>query len=184
MNQKTPRNQTTHLSTLDSDGNAVSLTTSHGEGSGVVIPGTGVVLNNLLGEEDIHPHGFHSLFPGVRIASMMAPTIALTRGKPHVVLGSGGSNRLRTAILQTLIKLIDFDKTLEQAVNGPRIHWENGKLDVEPGFSKKTVQELKPLGDPFKEWPEKNLFFGGVHAVMPKDGAGDIRRGGAVGKVC
>jgi len=89
---------TTHISVIDGEGNAASVTTTHGEGSSYVIPGTGIMVNNMLGEEDLNPYGFHQWQENVRISSMMAPTIVLKNNQPEIVLGSGGSNRIRTAI--------------------------------------------------------------------------------------
>ena len=97
-----PLGSTTHISTLDADGNAASVTCSNGTGSGVMAPGTGVHLNNMLGEEDLNPLGFHRLSPGTRVTSMMAPTIVLRDGEVELSLGSAGSNRLRSAILQVV----------------------------------------------------------------------------------
>ncbi|HKN95177.1 MAG TPA: gamma-glutamyltransferase, partial [Thermoleophilaceae bacterium] len=93
---------TTHISVLDGDGACVALTCSNGSSSGVIVPGTGVHLNNMLGEADLNPHGYHRHEPGRRIPSMMAPTVVLREGKPEVALGSAGSNRIRSAILQTI----------------------------------------------------------------------------------
>jgi len=181
---------TTHISVMDEEGNAVSMTTSHGSGAGIGIKGLGFPFNNMLGEEDLNPLGFHKMKPGIRFQSMMCPTIALKKGRPHLVLGSGGSNRLRTAILQALIKLIDFKMTIKQAAQDPRIHWERDALSVEPGLHKSTIRSLLKLDPKTIFWREKNLYFGGVHAVLrrekgdfPWDGAGDPRRGGVVERV-
>jgi gamma-glutamyltranspeptidase / glutathione hydrolase len=178
---------TTHISTLDEHHNAASVTTSHGEGNGICVPRTGIILNNLLGEEDINPHGFHQWKPGTRLPSMMAPTILMHRGRPRLVLGSAGSNRLRTAIFQTIAKLIDTPTSIERVVNGPRIHWERGQLDIEPGLPKATLKVLGRLEGNHVLWDNLNLFFGGLHAVMRSPGrhpdftgAGDSRRGGVI----
>ncbi|MEM7066295.1 MAG: gamma-glutamyltransferase [Cyanobacteria bacterium P01_B01_bin.77] len=175
---------TTHLSVIDSDGNAASVTTSNGEGSSYVIPGTGIMMNNMLGEEDLNPHGFHQWLPNQRMSSMMAPTMVLRNGRPYLVLGSGGSNRIRTAILQVISNLVDFKMPLEMAVVAPRIHWENNKFHLEPGFNPAALEHIMGNADPIW-WQTQNMFFGGVHAVgLDKNGilhgAGDSRRRGAV----
>lgn len=181
-----PLGNTTHISVIDEAHNAASVTTSHGEGNGVCVPSTGIVLNNLLGEEDINPQGFHQWEPGTRLPSMMAPTILLRQKNPILVMGSAGSNRLRTAIVQTIAKIIDGKMTINRAVNGPRIHWERGRLDVEPGLPKQTLKALEKREPHQVHWKENNLFFGGLHAVMRRPGgkgftgAGDLRRGGVV----
>ncbi len=100
---------TTHVSVADAGGMIVSITTSSGENAGFVVDDTGVMLNNMLGEVDLHPDGFHRLPPGQRMLTMMSPTLVLHRGQPVLALGSGGSNRLRSAILQVISNIIDFE---------------------------------------------------------------------------
>ena len=93
---------TTHISVVDEDGNVAAMTLSNGEGSGCLIPGTGIMTNNMLGEEDINPAGIDNWQPDRRLGSMMAPTLVLGEGY-QVALGSGGSNRIRSAIVQVLV---------------------------------------------------------------------------------
>lgn len=171
---------TTHASVADAEGNVASLSTSNGEASGYVVPGTGVMLNNMLGEEDLHPDGFHAAPPGVRVASMMAPTVVLgPDGDVELVLGSGGSARIRTSMLQAISAVVDFGLAPEAAVARPRIHWDGTSFQVEPGFPEAAVAALEALG-PVNRWTQRNLYFGGVHAVAPTGhGAGDPRRAGA-----
>lgn len=175
---------TTHLSVLDAAGNAAALTITNGEGSGYVVPGTGIMLNNMLGEEDLHPHGFHRWRTDTRISSMMAPTVAVDRDGTITVLGSGGSNRIRTAILQVLSHLLAHGLAPEDAVNHPRIHLEDRRLSVEPGFSEEALAALADEFTDMVRWEHLNMFFGGVHLVRGRpdagvlEGAGDPRRGG------
>lgn len=179
---------TTHLSVMDDEGNAASVTTSNGEGSSYVIPGTQIMLNNMLGEEDLNPLGFHQWPSNRRMSSMMAPTVILKEDKPQLALGSGGSNRIRTAILQVISNIVDFGMPLAEAVEAPRIHWENGAFHLEPGYSAAAMEgaESEFLGtDRVVHWQQSNMFFGGVHSVgLGADGAlvgaGDPRRSGAV----
>ncbi len=177
------RRGTTHMSVIDADGNLASLTVSNGEGSGYVVPGTGIVMNNMLGEEDLNPGGFQRWPEAHRMTSMMAPTALEWPNGDTVALGSGGSNRLRSAILQVLLNLVDFTLTVEDAVQAPRVHYESGLLSVEGGFD---VESLGALLEAFPDnhvWEQRNMFFGGVHtASATKDGmrgTGDPRRGGA-----
>ena len=107
---------TTHVSVLDAEGGCASVTCSNGSGSGVVVPGTGIHLNNMLGEQDLNPLGFHRHPAGLRIPSMMAPTVVLRDGEPEVALGSAGSNRIRSAVLQTLLAVVDDGLGAEAAV--------------------------------------------------------------------
>lgn len=184
---------TTHVSVVDEEGNAASITTSNGEGSSYVIPGTHIMVNNMLGEEDLNPHGFHQWQPNQRISSMMAPTIVLQGDRPRLVLGSGGSNRIRTAILQVILNVLDFGLPLPEAVRAARLHWERGVLHLEPGFDRAALESLleQEAGDDCDEpvwWQQPSLFFGGVHAVAVQPdgtlmGAGDARRGGAIAQV-
>ena len=176
---------TTHISVADAAGNLASLTLSNGEGSAYVLPGSGIMLNNMMGEEDLNPDGFHRLPPGTRLASMMTPTIARLADGSQLALGSGGSNRIRSAILQVLANMLEFDMGLQQAVEAPRLHLEGDLLNVEHGFSSTALAALEQEWPGVKQWPGRNLFFGGVHAVERLANgefraAGDPRRGGAV----
>jgi len=176
---------TTHISVADAEGNIASLTASNGEGCSYVLPGSGIMLNNMLGEEDLNPGGFNRWKEGVRLASMMSPAIIETADGTRFALGSGGSNRIRSAITQVMVNLLDFGMAPEQAVAAPRIHLEGDMLSLEPGFSPSALEALEAAAPRTHHWPEKNLFFGGVHTVSVKpggifDGAGDPRRGGVV----
>jgi gamma-glutamyltranspeptidase/glutathione hydrolase len=172
---------TTHISVIDRDGLACSTTCTNGEGSGVVVPGTGIHLNNVMGEEDLNPLGFHLHPAGRRLPSMMAPSIVLRDGEVELVLGSAGSNRIRSALLQTIVGVVDHRLGAQDAVDAPRVHFEDGTVFAEPGI------ELEELADRrVVRFAARNLFFGGVQAALRRDGAlsgaGDPRRGGvAVG---
>jgi len=176
---------TTHISVADAEGNIASLTASNGEGCSYTLPGTGIMLNNMLGEEDLNPGGFNRWKTGVRLASMMSPAVAELADGTRYALGSGGANRIRSAVTQVLVNLLDFGMTAEQAVAAPRVHLEGNVLSIEPGFSPAALSALEFAAPSTHLWPEKNLFFGGVHTVSVKhggifDGAGDPRRGGVV----
>jgi len=171
---------TTHIAVLDGEGWACSVTCSNGSCSGVVVPGTGVHLNNMLGEQDLNPLGFHRHPPGRRLPSMMAPTAVLREGVPELVLGSAGSNRIRSAIMQTIVRVIDEGLRAGEAVDAPRVHFEDGVVYAEPGID---TRPLERSGRPIARFRERNLFFGGVQAAeRDRDGAfwggGDPRRGG------
>jgi gamma-glutamyltranspeptidase / glutathione hydrolase len=185
LGQPASHRGTTHISVLDGKGNAAALTLSNGEGAGYVVPDTGIMLNNMLGEEDINPHGFHQWPTNRRMSSMMAPTIVVGDDGDIFALGSGGSNRIRTAILQVLLNLREFGMSLEDAILSPRIHFESGKLNIEAGFDPDLRQEFSAEFDDASLWDERNLFFGGVHGVQLSESgrmfraAGDERRGGS-----
>ncbi|HEY6399203.1 MAG TPA: gamma-glutamyltransferase [Solirubrobacteraceae bacterium] len=176
-----PLGSTTHIAVLDGDGSACSVTCSNGSCSGVIVPGTGVHLNNMLGEQDLNPLGFHRHPPGRRLPSMMAPTVVRRDGVPELVLGSAGSNRIRSAILQTIIRVVDEGMRAPDAVQAPRLHFEDGIVYVEPGID---TGSLEQFGRSIARFRDRNLFFGGVQAVERDHrgdfwGGGDPRRGGA-----
>jgi gamma-glutamyltranspeptidase / glutathione hydrolase len=175
---------TTHISVLDGDGWACSVTCTNGEGSGIVVPGTGVHVNNMMGEQDLSPLGFFTHPPGRRLPSMMAPTVVLgTDGAPELALGSAGSNRIRSTLLQVIVNVIDRGMDAAAAVDAPRLHFEDGLVYAEPGIE---ADALEAAGYRMAWFRHLNLFFGGCQAVErdPQtgtlDGAGDPRRGGAV----
>jgi gamma-glutamyltranspeptidase / glutathione hydrolase len=169
---------------MDADGACATVTCSNGSCSGVVVPGTGVHLNNMLGEQDLNPLGYHLYEPGARIPSMMAPTMVLRDGRPEVALGSAGSNRIRSAIIQTILAVVDHGLPAQAAVSSPRLHVEGADVDAEPGVDPEALDRLERSGWRVRRWAELNLFFGGVQAVARNPhtgeltGGGDPRRGG------
>jgi gamma-glutamyltranspeptidase/glutathione hydrolase len=169
---------TTHISAIDANGCACSVTCTNGEGSGVVVPGTGMHLNNVMGEEDLNPFGFHQHPAGRRMPSMMAPSVVMREGEVELALGSAGSNRIRSALLQTIVAVVDLGMGVREAVDAPRMHLEDGILFVEPGID---VDRLDAHANVVR-FGAPNLFFGGVQAAMCRgkrlSGAGDPRRGG------
>jgi len=172
---------TTHISVLDGEGRACSVTCTNGEGSGVVVPGTGIHVNNIMGEQDLNPLGFHRHPAGRRMPSMMAPSVVLgsATGEVELVLGSAGSNRIRSALLQTIVGVVDRGLSVRDAVEAPRVHFEDGVVFAEPGI------DLEGLTGDVRivRFGALNLFFGGVQAALRQGsrmtGAGDPRRGGA-----
>ena len=137
---------TTHISVMDAEGACASVTCSNGSCSGVVVPGTGMHLNNMLGEQDLNPLGFHQHPPGARVPSMMAPTVVLREGRPEIAIGSAGSNRIRSAILQTVIGVVDHGLPAQEAVSAPRIHVEGRQVDAEPGVDEAALERLEERG--------------------------------------
>jgi len=177
---------TTHISVIDEAGNAASVTTTHGEGSGYCAPDTGIIFNNILGEADLLPEGFHNWTCNQRVSSMMAPTLVAGEGGIEAALGSGGSNRIRTAIMQVIENMVKYKLPAKDAVEFPRIHLEFDKLEMEPGLDEKDIKtiELMP-GEQLNIWDRKAMFFGGVHCATRNsngqlDGSGDSRREGTV----
>lgn len=180
-------NGTTHISIIDRLGNAVAVTVTNGEGNGKIVSGTGFMLNNMLGEEDVNPVGPAGWQPqpqGLRrLSSMMAPTIAEGADGTLLALGSGGSNRIRTALYQVLANRFIAGMDIREAVYRPRIHGERGKLDIEDYRNQPEAGALEGLFQATEFWQEQSLYFGGVHAVERNrrgrfEGAGDPRREG------
>jgi gamma-glutamyltranspeptidase / glutathione hydrolase len=177
---------TTHITVVDGEGRCATVTCSNGTGSGMLVPGTGVHVNNMLGEEDLNPLGFHAHDPGTRMTSMMAPTVVLRDGQLAAGLGSGGSNRIRSAVLQVILRLIADGLPAQEAVEAGRVHFEEGVVQAEPGVDEAALARLEAKGIPVVRWRRLNLFFGGAQTVArdPATGAlsggGDPRRGGAV----
>lgn len=174
---------TTHISTIDAEGNIASLTVSNGEGCGRLIAGAGFMLNNMLGEEDVNPGGCHRWNPNQRMSSMMAPGILLAEEGAVSALGSGGSNRIRTAILQVVCNMVDFGMQPAAAITSPRVHIEVDALHRERDFPAQTVRFLAQNFPGHRVFEQPNMFFGGVHmAQLNRRGAllavGDPRRDG------
>lgn len=188
LSEPQDRPDTSHISVIDGEGLAVSLTTTAGESAGYVVPGTGMIPNNILGEADLHPAGFHKRPSGRAIPTMMTPTFVLKDGKVRLVVGSGGSIRIRSAILQVLSNLLDFQMKLVKAVNITRVHLEDGILQCEEGYDPSEVDKLESWGYPVNRWDKRSIYFGGAHSVSRTENghlvaAGDSRRGGAIAKV-
>ncbi len=181
---------TTHFSVMDKFGNAVSntYTLNFSYGSGIVIPGTGMLMNNEMDDFSSKPgvpNGFgliggeaNSIQPTKRPLSSMTPTMIFKDGKPFMVVGSPGGSRIITTVLQVLINVLDHKMNIADAIHAPRVHhqWLPDRLELEPGFSPDTIEILKLLGQNV----EQAKSMGSVQSVMYKDGyffgASDPRR--------
>jgi len=152
--------ETTHFDVLDKDGNAVSTTTTlnGGFGSGIVVTGAGFLLNNEMDDFSVKP-GVPNMFgavgqeanaiaPGKRMLSSMTPTIVLKDNKPYIVVGTPGGTTIPTSVYQTIVDIIDFKLTPEQAVNYPKFHhqWLPDEIFVEKDFDKNVIRELEAMG--------------------------------------
>ncbi len=172
---------TTHISVIDAAGNLAALTSSNGEGCGHMLGDSGIMLNNMLGEADLNPLGFQQWTCDQRMTSMMAPGVIATADGRRIALGSGGSNRIRSALLQVTCALVDAGLPLEAAILYPRMHCDDGIIHTEADADRAGAAALADFGV-LQRWPERNLYFGGVHAVAygPTgfEGCGDPRRGG------
>jgi gamma-glutamyltranspeptidase/glutathione hydrolase len=176
---------TTHISVVDAAGNAASLTASTGSGSGVIVPGTGIHLNNMLGEYDLNPvtRAGRRAAVGRRLTSMMAPSLVLDGGRPRLVVGSAGSVRLRGAILQIVLNVAKHGMDVGSAIAQPRVHLEVPYVHCEGGSDPAELDRLERWGYELVRWRRRNLYFGGAAAVEMRadgslDAAGDPRRDG------
>jgi gamma-glutamyltranspeptidase/glutathione hydrolase len=184
---------TAHVSAVDSEGNACAVTMSSGYGAGVCIPGTGILLNNTLGELELNPLGLHALRPGTRLASNMAPTTGRvaggTAGRPRpLAIGSPGADRITTALMLVLGQGCLHDRDLRHAIAAPRLHLRlrDDGFVVEYERDDEIAAAVARSGLPGQEYPEPHMYFGGVGAALEApDGdlvaAGDARREAATG---
>ncbi len=160
---------TAHVSATDSDGGACAVTVSSGYSSGMIARGTGIWLNNCLGEQELNAKGLHGLTPGTRLLSNMAPTVGHHPDGSSIAIGSPGADRITTAIVQVLAGFINGGLGLQEAVDHPRVHVHRaGRPD----------EDVKVESLP-------SMYFGGVGVTLRKpDGrlvaAADPRRDGAV----
>lgn len=160
---------TAHVSATDSDGGACSVTVSSGYSSGMIAEGTGIWLNNCLGEQELNAKGLHGLVPGTRLLSNMAPTVGHHPDGSSIAIGSPGADRITTAIVQVLAGFINGGLGLQDAVNRPRVH----------------VHRAGRPDEDVKVETQPSMYFGGVGVTLRKpDGrlvaAADPRRDGAV----
>ena len=188
---------TTHISVIDKYGNAVALTQTINTlfGSKITVPGTGVVLNNEMDDFSVGPElanawgatgsSANEVAPGKRPLSSMAPTLVLQDGNAVMAIGSPMGTLIITAVLQTLINVIDFSFDAQRAVNAPRFHhqWKPDRLTLEPEFPIEVRERLQSLGYELREFsiigaaelalfdPRACMFWGGA------DGRRDSRTG-------
>ncbi|MEE9208771.1 MAG: gamma-glutamyltransferase [Gemmatimonadota bacterium] len=175
-----PSPSTVHTSAVDSTGLACAVTLSAGYGSGVMPPGTGIWMNNCLGELELNQRGVD--WPvGIRLPSNMAPTVARRGDGAVLTIGSAGSSRITTAIMQSLSNFMNAGMTLREALAHPRVHVEEAEsgwqVAYEPGMP------AEELDMPSRAFEDLNMFFGGVGVALwtPDHGfsvAADPRRGG------
>jgi gamma-glutamyltranspeptidase/glutathione hydrolase len=119
----------------------------------------------------------------MRLTSMMAPSLVLRDGRVELVVGSSGSARIRSAIVQVVVAALDLGLPLQEAVELARVHPEGDVLDCEGGFPEATLAALEAAGEQVVRWPGRNIYFGGAQVVARREhgfeAAGDPRRGGA-----
>ena len=181
--QLTKSPSTIHISAVDSDGLACSISASSGYGSGVMARGTGLWLNNSLGEIELHPQGLHDLSPGTRLTSNMAPTVCRHSDGTVLAIGSPGASRIATAIAQVLFNFISLDMSLEQAISHPRLHFE--VFNQISAIAFESGLNVNNLNLTSRKFEKLSMYFGGVQAAYghPTKGlnaAADPRRTGGI----
>ena len=177
------------LAAVDADGNACGITMSIGYGAGMCIPGTGILLNNSLGEVELNRLGLHAVPPGTRLASNMAPTTARSDAGHSLAVGSPGADRITTALMLVLGQACLHGQDLRHAIDNPRLHVrmaQGGEFRVEFERDPGIAAAVADLGLDGHEYPEPHMYFGGVGAACRHpDGslqaAGDARREAATG---
>ncbi len=186
----TESSNTSHLSIIDEQGNVVALTQSINNffGSGLVVPGTGILLNDHLSDFDDLPGRPNSIGPYKRPTSSIAPTIILKKGKPFMTLGSPGGTRIISALAQIIMNVIDFKMSMDDAIEAPRVHCLDKVLHAEGRIPVEIIKQLKSMGHEIKIHPDFDNYFGGAQGILsdPKTGTlyggADSRRDGvAVG---
>ena len=157
--------ETTHLSVADAEGNIVAVTTTlNGNyGSKLVVGGAGFLLNNEMDDFSVKPgtpnmfgaigNDKNAIAPGKRMLSSMTPTLVLKKNKPFLVIGTPGGTTIPTSVFQTIVNVIDFNMTTEEAVNKPKFHhqWLPDVVTVEPDFDANTKSTLQQMGYEIKE---------------------------------
>jgi gamma-glutamyltranspeptidase / glutathione hydrolase len=174
---RAPETHTTNLVTVDGGGNACVLTTSLGLGSGDFLPGLDLHLNSMLGETDLVRE---PLVAGVRMASMMAPTVVFDGGRLELAIGAAGGTRLRTALVGVLGRVLDDGAAVQEAVDAPRFHPAGALVNAEPGVDESFLAALEARGRTVRRWSTRHHYFGGVSAVGRTNAGADPRRSGAV----
>ena len=177
---------TTHYSIIDHWGNIVSATHTIGLfwGSGMVLDGTGLLLNGEMNDFSEGRAHINAVAPGKIPRSHMCPTIVFKDDRPYMILGSPASHRIPSAVLQTVSNVIDHDMDIAAAVAAPRAHWQDGVLHLEAGIASHVASQLERKGHVVRHYAAKDRYFGGVHAIHVDPlfevltGAADPRRDG------
>ncbi|MBM6402573.1 gamma-glutamyltransferase [Phycicoccus sonneratiae] len=180
---------TAHVSAVDGDGLACAVTASAGYGAGITVPGTGMLLNNALGEPELNRLGLHALAPGTRLASNMAPTTGRTGDGRVIAVGSPGADRITTALMQVLGQGCLHGADLRTAIEAPRVHVRfdaDGGPVVEHESDPEITAAVHAAGLRATDHGALSMYFGGVGAAYRREdgtllAAGDPRREAAVG---
>lgn len=171
---------TTHFSVVDKEGNmvAVTQTINHFFGSGVTVPGTGILLNDEMADFTLTPGGINSIEGGKRPLSSMSPTLILKDNKPYATLGTPGGKRIIGTVALLISNLIDYNMDIQEAIEAPRMNqYEKGGLTMEGRISKKIQEELNKIGHDVIVKKDYDLYFGGAQGVVINPKTGELHGG-------
>ncbi len=173
--------QTTHISVVDRDRNVVSLTSTLGAafGSGVVIKGTGITLNNAVTWFDPRPGAVTSIGPGKRVMSAATPVIVMRDGKPYAAVGSPGGRRVMSAVYQIIVNLIDFELGMQAAISAPRVHSEGTTTEISTRFPARVIEDLEKMGHQImrREESVSTSFFARPNGIKIDPESGELHAG-------
>jgi gamma-glutamyltranspeptidase/glutathione hydrolase len=180
---------TTHFSVMDIEGNAVSLTITLSSlfGTGQTVEGAGFMLNNEMQNFEVERNHPNNLQPHKRVVTSLVPTILAKDGRPIYVLGTPGGDLIISTIAQVIVNLADFDMSLQEAVDAPRMFsiGTQRDLEIENRFPERAYRLLESLGHDVKQYDAYRAYFGAVQAIMYDArgnkliGCSDPRRSGA-----
>jgi gamma-glutamyltranspeptidase / glutathione hydrolase len=172
---------TTHFTIIDQYGNTVSSTNTinYFFGNGIIPAGTGIILNNIMSPFSLNINNLTAgLEPYKRPLSNMSPTIVLKEGEPYMAIGSPGSMRITSAIVQVILNVIEFDMDIQSAIESPRIfHYVGDAMEIEGAMGQDVINALIALGYNPTVYNGTNLYFGGVHAITIDLTSGQLHGG-------
>lgn len=176
---------TSHISVVDREGNMVALTQTinYFFGSGVLVPGTGIMLNNEMDDFVPTPGSANSVQAGKRPLSSMAPTIVLKDGRPFMSVGTPGATRIISALTQIIMNIVDYNLDIQTAIEAPRIHAMTRDVFLESRIPPDVREALARMGHPLQVRGEMDLYFGGAQGIVVAPngtlfGGADPRRDG------
>ena len=173
--------QTTHLNVVDADHNMVSLTSTLGAfyGSGVVIKGTGITLNNATMWFDPEPGAVTSVGPGKRVMSAATPVLVLKDGQPFAAVGSPGGRKVISAVYQVLVNMIDYGMSIQPSISAPRLHSEGFQTDISTRFPAEVIAHLESIGHQVQRREESlsTSFFARPSGIVIDRETGELRGG-------
>jgi len=159
-----------HISIVDRNGNtiSISLTLNNFFGSGVTIPKYGILLNNAMYNFSRDSSKINSLKPGKRPQTSLTPTIMLKNNKPFLILGGSGAEKTISMLAQIIINIVDFQLSLNEAVNAPRFHYNyyDDAIEMETRIEADDIEYLKKLGHKINLKQDYDVYFGSAQAVL------------------